>query len=242
VILDVIPRRARLAVLCAAMLVACAGPEAATTEAPNGGHASSAGASHAANGPAVRAKHSPSTSEEDGYTVPDRLRRPLRRVQMPTGCCEVTKPVRRVNPIWGPVQGRGPVYPTSERGTLHMEFPPDPRWIFGGTGYGVAKVIWIAKPSYDGPVLIRGFQIGGPHRVRFTVGHSVTGEPLSEDQFLTETAAPPNTARYGPVVRGWRELKTLRITAVPVPGCYAWQVDGLDFSYTIVFKVVDSSA
>jgi hypothetical protein len=169
--------------------------------------------------------------------VPAALRRPLRRVQMPPGCCEVTKPTHSgLAGIWGPAQGRGPVYPISERGILPVEFPPDPDWIFAGTGYGVAKVIWVAEPSYDGPVLIRGLQIGGPHRVRFT-GQSSTDEPLG---FATEAVARPDASKYR-WQKGWRELKTLRMTAVRVPGCYAWQVDGIDFSYTIVFKVVDST-
>jgi hypothetical protein len=49
-----------------------------------------------------------------------------------------------------------------------------------------------------------------------------------------EIRIPPYTAPY---YRG-RARDRPSYTRVQAPGCYAYQVDGLDFSYTIVFEAV----
>jgi len=38
--------------------------------------------------------------------------------------------------------------------------------------------------------------------------------------------------------RGWRGWPSG--TAIRTPGCYAWQIDGTTFSYTVVFKAVQT--
>ncbi|HET7037526.1 MAG TPA: hypothetical protein VFI42_17710 [Thermomicrobiaceae bacterium] len=89
-------------------------------------------------------------------------------------------------------------------------------------GWYYIKVLWVASPDYQGPVLIRGHQIGGPNEMRFESGDD-----------------PPNELTFGAGgggstpshFRNWPSYTRLR-----APGCYAYQVDGTDFSDVIVFK------
>jgi len=73
--------------------------------------------------------------------------------------------------------------------------------------------------GYQGPVLIRGRQVGGPAAVGFGEGHT----PYDELQLLGKAmGAPPGE---------WPSF-----TRVQAPGCYAYQVDGTSFSKVIVFR------
>jgi hypothetical protein len=78
-------------------------------------------------------------------------------------------------------------------------------------------------------VLIRGGQIGGDKPVMFSTG---TVMLFPELQF------PPQSqdSREGLSGRGWRGWPSG--TDLRAPGCYAWQIDGTTFSYTVVFKAV----
>jgi hypothetical protein len=102
---------------------------------------------------------------------------------------------------------------------------------FGGgeSHWGGQKVVWFINPNYQGPVLIRGRQLDGADMIRF---NGNTDPPNVPDQaLLTELrlmgnmgGAPwPNGGSY---------------TRLQTPGCYAYQVDGLTFSYLIIFKAV----
>lgn len=120
--------------------------------------------------------------------------------------------------VGGYVIGRGPVFPivTNKDGTLYMS---DTRTY--GTWY-LFKVLWIAAPQYDGPVLVRGRQVDGRHRIRFGLGAS----PSGEFQFRS---------RYSFEASGWRQRSSaVRIDA---PGCFAFQIDGRAFSNVIFFTV-----
>src|SRR5207245_4869858 len=122
--------------------------------------------------------------------------------------------------------GPGPVFVVTgdpqHHGTVSMAFPPDPRSGFAGSKFSGMRIGLLVAPSYDGPILIRGWQLDGTHPVRF----STVDSPL-----LSEIQLPPGTNFGG----GWRER--FAYVRVRVPGCYAWQIDGASLSYTIAFHV-----
>jgi hypothetical protein len=94
---------------------------------------------------------------------------------------------------------------------------------FIGSLWRAAQVTWSSAPSYTGPVLIRGAELGGTGAVGFGEGRV----PYDELQLL----APGMGASRPP--GGGREW--LSFTRVRRPGCYAYQVDGTSFSTVIVF-------
>ncbi len=109
-------------------------------------------------------------------------------------------------------------------GTVTMRFPPD-RSVFAGSAFSGQKILWLVASSYHGPVLIRGVGLRDTTPVRF----STTDGPLrTEVRLPPEPAAGP--ARY-----------TDAYVRVRGPGCYAWQVDGSNFTYTSTFRVVRGS-
>ena len=93
----------------------------------------------------------------------------------------------------------------------------------------MGKVLWVASSSYPGPVLIRGGRLDGAGAVRF--GSSNT--PPKDEFRVTE-----GTARSLGEEPGWREWPSY--TFVPSPGCYGYQIDGLDFTKIVVFEVTRS--
>jgi hypothetical protein len=89
---------------------------------------------------------------------------------------------------------------------------------FVGSAWKGARVTWQAS-GYQGPILIRGSQVGGPGAVGFGEGHT----PYGELQLLgTAMGAPPGQ---------WPSF-----TRAQGPGCYAYQIDGTSFSKVIVFR------
>jgi hypothetical protein len=156
--------------------------------------------------------------------VPDELRREL---QIPTIAPGAPCPVSEANPLlWSrdsSALGPGPVAPVLLlNGTLGYR----PR--YHGSDWGAGKVLWVSAPEYDGPILIRGGRVDGTGGVGFTV---VDWAPLVELQL---PPGPSLNIDYG----GWRNWPSA--TRIHAPGCYAYQVDGTDFSYAIVFRAVIS--
>jgi hypothetical protein len=85
------------------------------------------------------------------------------------------------------------------------------------------KTLWFSVPAYQGPFVIRAQRLGRPGPV--ALGEGPTVAPL---------VVPPGPTLNG--TGGWREAPGgLWVRA---PGCYAWQVDGLTFSETIVVRAV----
>src|SRR5207245_3446782 len=89
------------------------------------------------------------------------------------------------------------------------------------------KTLWFSISGYQGPVLIRGRQLDGPHVTVFGEGVPAVIDP----QF---GPGPTLNGRDG-----WREWPGG--TWLRHPGCYAWQIDGTGFSHVIVFKAVFSA-
>lgn len=135
-------------------------------------------------------------------SVPASLERPLRLPSPgPGGSCPTSR-------------ASGPVAPS---GSANVKLTP-----FLGSAWEGAQVTWRSAASYQGPVLIRGGQLGGSGVVGFGEGHV----PYDQLQLLDSARGTPR----GPS-REWPSF-----TRVRGPGCYAYQVDGTSFSNVIVFR------
>ena len=99
------------------------------------------------------------------------------------------------------------------RGTLALRPTPQGRW-------WVVKTAWFARPRYRGPWLVRGTRLDKEGPVRF-------GENPTTPMMAVGRAAAKTADVFRSVPGG---------TFVLAPGCYGWQVDGVGFSYHIVFQ------
>ena len=172
----------------------------------------------------------PATPPPPATTTPDvwaALRqRPLNLPWQAPGTLCPTTPARQVSPDFGPAFGSGPVYTVFGTDEARLRYGYDGE--FEGSDWGGNKVLWVSSPDYHGPALIRGYQVDGTNEVRFERG----AEPPAELQFPLEgSGSSPD------LEPGWRQLPSYN--RVRAPGCYAYQVDGLDFSEVILFEASD---
>lgn len=116
--------------------------------------------------------------------------------------------------------GRGPVYAVSGRDSRVVRMPADART---QDGWYALKTVWLADPHASGPLLVRGARIDGPGEVGFGTRQQVDAE------LRLTTAASASES-------GWRSWPSLMF--VRSPGCYAVQIDGLDFTEVLVFRAV----
>ncbi len=146
--------------------------------------------------------------------------RPVQLIKLEAGAECPRAHARQVNADFGPAIGDGPAYAAgfTTDGVLSVSFPAATETPFYGSQWSGGKVLWIVNPTYSGPLLIRGGRLDGSDQVRFENG----AEPPSE---LRMDAA--NTT-------GWRSLPSY--TRLRSPGCYMYQVDGLNFTETIIFE------
>lgn len=145
-------------------------------------------------------------------------RRPVHLQAGSSGDC----PVSSVDPV-GPWRGlgTGPVYPVGAvDGVVRYGAGQE----IGGAR--VAKVLWVSAPVYRGPALVRGRQLGGPNQLVF---------PLVDGTVSTTLRFPVWTGVSSPdAPDGWRQLPSY--LGFRAPGCYAVQVDGINFSRVLVFR------
>lgn len=142
------------------------------------------------------------------------LRRPVRTPKS----CQLTKPVYLKK--WGYALGRWPLRATfaSHTDTAHESFRGR---LFHGWWY--SKVLWFeASPSYHGWLLVRGVD-ADRNQVGFLFG--IDQRPRTALRFHASDPPPGQSAIT------WNTA-----TLVPHGGCYAYQVDGSSFSYSIVVK------
>jgi hypothetical protein len=152
--------------------------------------------------------------------------RVLRPLDLPRiergGRCPVA-PARRISPAFGVALGGGPAYPVLGGTVLEFQHPPPANTLFAGSGWGGQKVLWIVDPKrYEGPLLVRGRRLDGPQELRFGTGV----RPRAE--LRLDTSRPEATEG------GWPNFPSY--TRLRAPGCYAYRVDGTDFSAVIVFE------
>ncbi|MBQ1027713.1 hypothetical protein [Micromonospora sp. C95] len=137
----------------------------------------------------------------------------------PADACPVTEPqswpdTDQASRVLGP----GPLYPVADyftEGALQLRDEDRE-----ADGTFTKKVRWIGS-GYTGPVLVRAARIDATGNA--TVRFSYTGE--SRDG-----------GHYAVLSRPDSDLPAT--TTVSGPGCYAYQVDGVSFSVTIVFRAV----
>lgn len=89
-------------------------------------------------------------------------------------------------------------------------------------GWYSSKTLWVVAPSYSGPVIVRGVQLDGNGPVGFGEGPAIGHLIIPPEPTVNMLDDGSRTAPGG--------------TFVKTPGCYALQVDGLDFSFVIVFE------
>lgn len=158
----------------------------------------------------------------DAWTILEQ--RPLAVPTLPAGSPCPRAEGRRVSPAFSFAIGDGPAYATA--------FGPDGVYSDrkGGDDFiGWLYQFWLANPTYQGPLLIRGRQIDGPNTLQFAIQPGAKAGELRLGPGGVRSAEANDSS-------GWRFWKTY--TVAPAPGCYAYQVDGEGFSQTIVFQVV----
>jgi hypothetical protein len=177
-------------------------------------------------GPPMPSTAEPAISPVEGPSFAA-LQRPLHLPTVKGGTCPASSGRDYTNSLFGGIRlGRGPVLPLvavtkpsdaapARRGFLRFrKYAEHPGWFF-------LKTLWFSFPRYQGPALIRGRQLDG-------TGPVGIGEvPTTTDSLFH--AGP--TVNGGGGFREWPGGTWIR-----APGCYAWQVDGMGFSYTIVFR------
>jgi hypothetical protein len=138
----------------------------------------------------------------------------------PGAPCPTTPPSGDLSALTGYVGtafGRGPVYPgfpgDTQRAEIFFHYPPRRGSRFYGSLWSGQKVMWILARGFAGPALVRGRQLDGRAEVRFDFG-----------------LMPSPTRR----LRGHSSNPSF--TRLHAPGCYAYQIDGLRFSYRVVFE------
>lgn len=134
-----------------------------------------------------------------------------------------------------PGQGTGPVYataPGADQGALLLQPPSS----LGARGQGWAgqKVIWFVGTAYQGPVLIRGRRLDGPGQLRFNGGldQEYAFDDLADAPLLAALRLEGDSSAGEPWP-GWPSYARVR-----TPGCYAYQVDGLNFTEIIIFQAL----
>jgi hypothetical protein len=171
---------------------------------------------------------SPTPDRGSKYPVAALLRRPLRLPSVrPREPCPVTRmrPAPSPRPPDEMLVGSGPAFPVGfyfgEATVLTVRSQDrDEDGLHWKKGWYWAKVPWVVV-GYEGPVLIRAGRIDGPGAagVRFFDTGRRVGDGVVVDVTLPSSTLPGATGMQG-------------------PGCYAYKVDGTDFSYSIVFRVI----
>jgi hypothetical protein len=123
---------------------------------------------------------------------------------------------------------RGPVYAALLRGAPRIAFLSGERMVRGSSSRAVAT-LWVSRPSYDGPVLVRGGRLDRPRRIGFGLGV----RPRRELRLPAGGRWPSQPID---IPSGWRAAKIA--TRIRDGGCYAFQVDGRGFSYVLTFAVL----
>lgn len=178
------------------------------------------------------------TTTAQGGTTTSATSTPLpplgkRALQLPTvqpgNSCPVTASKANVSPDYKAAYGNGPVYVMSGTSDGMFQYSSAP---FNGdtNNWGGVLVTWQIAQSYTGTVLIRGRQIDGNSPVMFNGGVTEKATNPSGTEPMLETL----TLKGGLPGESWSTWRTY--TRLKTAGCYAYQIDGANFSYTVVFE------
>ena len=160
------------------------------------------------------------------------LARPLHFPSLQPGeSCPATAGATVNNSFFGGVAlGSGPVRVLiANRGDLIqgravLGFATDTR------GWLALQTLWYAMPSYNGPFVVRAKRLGSNGPIEVQPGR--TGQ---------EPGSGPLVVPAGPTLNTYDGIRTIPgSTWVTSAGCYAWQVDGRNFSEVIVVDALRS--
>ena len=165
--------------------------------------------------------------------------RPLRLPTLASGAaCPVTRGAF-VNQNVGVAVGQPPVYVLYNVGSSAegvLRYGTAAAFGAGNSAWGGQSVLWAIRPEAFGPVLVRGRQVDGPNALRFNGGVDQLGfvgswsaAPLLPELRLLGSYDAVSWFYWGSFMR------------LIAPGCYAYQVDGLTFSYVFIFQAVPES-
>lgn len=148
------------------------------------------------------------------------LRRPWAQPKLPEGKpCPVTTDVSTPDPDLAPLVGLGPARPILDEGAslTYVTHDQGAGWV--DHTWGGAKVLWAVDPAQTGPVLVRGRQLDGPGKLAF------------EDPAIPELVLHADSPQG--LGDGWHDNPSY--TRLRAPGCYAYQIDTADSTWTVVF-------
>lgn len=150
------------------------------------------------------------------------LRRPWAQATIPAGRpCPVTVAVTQPDPHLGPLLGDGPARPAGLGPNARLRyFSPAEHSDWRDQSWGGQKVLWSVDPEYSGPVLVRGRRLDGPGELAF--------EDPAQPELLLNT--DPYEGRSG----GWKDIPSF--TRLRAPGCYAYQIDTLQGTWSVIFR------
>lgn len=156
--------------------------------------------------------------------------RPLQLPVLETGNACPAPPIRSVEGYLYEVIGEGPVYALFYLLTVSANGNVN----YANEGWHWNKVVWARDPQYTGPIVIRGRQLDGPESLRFQIigagpSPELAHSSLHVPAYITGNRRDTRNSDW------WEELGTWVV--VRTPGCYGVQIDGVDFSNTIVFRV-----
>jgi len=97
-----------------------------------------------------------------------------------------------------------------------------------GADWFAIQTLWFAAPGYSGPFVVRGQRLSGSGSIE--VKPNSTGLAHGSGPLVVPSGPTANTGA------GYRTVPGS--TWVTAPGCYAWQVDGNDFSEVIVVNAL----
>ncbi|HEX5540202.1 MAG TPA: hypothetical protein VFX60_01350 [Micromonospora sp.] len=153
------------------------------------------------------------------------LARPLRLPTVPPGeVCPVSgvterSPATQKSAARG--LGAGPLYPITfyigEDATLRLGTQTP-----GPDGLYQLKVVWASTGAYQGPAVVRAGRLDGAGRGFVTLSYD-QGASRGDAVIFTLQGAPADFPSQ---------------TSVSGPGCYAYQIEGVDLSEVIVFRVM----
>jgi hypothetical protein len=134
----------------------------------------------------------------------------------------------------GPSHTRGPVYAALTEGAPRIVFLSAVHRRIRASRSWLVRTLWISRPSYGGPVLVRGGRFDRPG----TLGFGASTPPRRSMRLPAGAWTGIRVDSGGEAVdaqEGWRVA--VMPTQIRQPGCYAFQIDGLGFSYVLAFGV-----
>ena len=101
-----------------------------------------------------------------------------------------------------------------------------------------SKVAWLADSTYAGPIRIRAGQVDGSGQILLGApdnrGRGTPVKTIGGIGFYTELNLLEASSDTVPSTRPWRLWPSS--TYIASAGCYAWEVDGLDFTEVITSR------